>query len=212
MEVINPRAALLSNYEVLSLLQELESDHLLRTKTALRVKKEEEASATAVASNPTVNTHLEASENLRTIEVEAISYLTADYLPTRSQTEEGIAGLVKNLAPFSLTKAEKLQVVNLSPTLPVELYVIVEELEDRLGEQIDEILEHVQTSLVAPATLTAKEAKPNGITAQASTDVSTAIVEEGQWDEDADAIYDEEIYDDTGAGIGVEGDLEMEDD
>jgi hypothetical protein len=42
----------------------------LRTKTALRVKKEEEASSTAAAANPTVNTHLEASENLRTIEVE----------------------------------------------------------------------------------------------------------------------------------------------
>ena len=55
---------------MLSLLQELESDHLLRTKTALRVKKEEEASATTATANPTVNTHLEASENLRTIEVE----------------------------------------------------------------------------------------------------------------------------------------------
>jgi len=47
---------------------------------------------------------------------------------------------------------------------------------------------------------------------QASTTTSIAVVEEEQWDEDADAIYDEEIYDDTGAGIGVEGDLEMDDD
>jgi len=212
MEVLNPRAALLSNYEVLSLLQELESDHLLRTKTALRVKKEEEGSSTAAAANPTVNTHLEASENLRTIEVEAISYLAAEYLPTRSQTEEGISSLVKNLAPYSLTKAEKLQVVNLAPTVPVELYVIVEELEDRLGEQIDEILAHVQKSLATSATLTTNEVvKPDVINGQAPTQTGATIVE-GQWDEDADAIYDEEIYDDTGAGIGVEGDLEMDDD
>lgn len=35
-----------------------------------------------------------------------------------------------------------------------------------------------------------------------------------EWDEDADAMYDEEDeeYDDTGAGAGVEGDLEMDDD
>jgi len=56
--------------------------------------------------------------------IQAISYLGAEYLPTRSQTEEGISNLVKNLAPYSLTKAEKLQVVNLAPTLPVELYVV----------------------------------------------------------------------------------------
>ncbi|EEB86558.1 hypothetical protein MPER_16445, partial [Moniliophthora perniciosa FA553] len=64
----------------------------------------------------------------------AIQYLTADYQPTRSQTPEGIKRLVKDLGEYNLTKAEKLQVVNLAPTQPVELYVIVEELEDRLGE------------------------------------------------------------------------------
>jgi hypothetical protein len=66
--VVNPRSALLSNFEVLSLLRELESEHLARTKTALRIKKEEESSGN-------VSGHLSAiteeiSENLRTIEVE----------------------------------------------------------------------------------------------------------------------------------------------
>jgi hypothetical protein len=46
-KVVNPRAALLSNFEVLTLLRELENDHLARTKTALRIKKEEEASGYA---------------------------------------------------------------------------------------------------------------------------------------------------------------------
>jgi hypothetical protein len=31
---------------------------------------------------------------------------------------------VKDLAPYGLTKAEKLQVVNLAPKEPVELYVV----------------------------------------------------------------------------------------
>ncbi|PPQ84276.1 hypothetical protein CVT25_013214, partial [Psilocybe cyanescens] len=214
--VLNPRSALLSNHEVLTLLRELESDNLLRTKAALRVKKEEEAAATAhggsSVGNMGGNPHLEASENLRTIEVEAIKYLSADYLPTASQTEEGITTLVKNLAPFSLTKAEKLQIVNLAPTLPVELYVIVEELEDRLGEQIDEILGYVEASVPS----TSKTTTANGITehvpnANASENI-VMINENDTWDEDADAVYDEELYDDGGAGAGVEGDLEMDED
>ena len=40
---MNQRSALLSNYEVLTLLKDLESDHLAKTRTALRIKKEEEA-------------------------------------------------------------------------------------------------------------------------------------------------------------------------
>jgi len=70
----------------------------------------------------------------------------------------------------------------------------------------------VQKSLVTSPTLTTNEAKPNGRTVQTSAETSIAVVDEEQWDEDADAIYDEEIFDDTGAGIGVEGDLEMDDD
>ena len=56
--------------------------------------------------------------------LKAIQYLSADYQPTISQTPAGITKLVKELAPIELTKAEKLQVVNLAPTEPVELYVV----------------------------------------------------------------------------------------
>jgi hypothetical protein len=65
--VVNTRAALLSNYEVLTLLRELENDHLSRAKTAVKVKKEEEASG---ALNYTPSTFGEASQNLRTVEIE----------------------------------------------------------------------------------------------------------------------------------------------
>jgi len=148
---------------------------------------------------------LEASENLRTVQVEAISYLSGSYLPNISQKEEGITKLVKDLAPYDLTKAEKLQIVNLAPTLPVELYVIVEELEDRFGDQIDEILGLVQQSLT--------QSKPNGISGALSQQgLGSIIVEEDHWDLDADAPYEEDMYDDTGEGAGVEGELDMEED
>lgn len=55
---------------------------------------------------------------------QAIQYLSAEYQPTSSQTPEGITQLVKDLGKYTLTKAEKLQVVNLAPTQPVELYVV----------------------------------------------------------------------------------------
>ena len=76
-QVLNQRSALLSNYEVLTLLRELESDHLARTKTALRIKKEEEAAGLPPK-------HLappdDVCENLRTVEVEVSSVQTAAYV------------------------------------------------------------------------------------------------------------------------------------
>lgn len=56
--------------------------------------------------------------------MQAIQYLSADFQPIASQTEAGIAKLVQDLTPFELTKAEKLQIVNLAPTEMVELYVV----------------------------------------------------------------------------------------
>ena len=56
--------------------------------------------------------------------MQAIQYLSADYQPTSSQTPEGITQLTRSLSRWDLTKAEKLQIVNLAPTEPVELYVV----------------------------------------------------------------------------------------
>ena len=41
-----------------------------------------------------------------------------------SQTEAGISKLTRDLSAYELTKAEKLQIVNLAPTEPVELDVV----------------------------------------------------------------------------------------
>lgn len=72
-KVVNARAALLSNYEVLSLLQELEADHLARSKTLQRIKKEDETGGKTFIPGNTGSV-LETSENLRTIEVEVNLY------------------------------------------------------------------------------------------------------------------------------------------
>ncbi|KAL9711259.1 hypothetical protein Ac2012v2_005799 [Leucoagaricus gongylophorus] len=201
MQVINSHSSLLSNYEVLALLQELEHTHLERSKAAVRIKKEEQA-----AGAPTTHTNPipDISQNIRTIQVETIQYLTSDYLPTTSQTPSGISQLVKDISPYDLTKAEKLQIVNLAPTTAVELYVIVEELEDRLGESLDPILSKVKLSL-STATSTQANVSINGTSRK---DKEPLFLEDttGEWDDiDADAIIDDLEFVDQGEGAGIEG-------
>ncbi|KAK7029632.1 hypothetical protein VNI00_014330 [Paramarasmius palmivorus] len=208
MEVVDPRSALLSNYEVLELLRELENEHIARTKAAHRIKKEEEATGN-VSKAPMEPV---TSENLRTIQIEAIQYLSADYQPAHSQTPEGITRLVKDLGQYDLTKAEKLQVVNLAPTQPVELYVIVEELEDRLGDAMNDVLEKVKSSL-------SERTKPfttnfNDIPTENGANIgwnSGYTDHDGDAEMEMDAVNDL-VFDDTGEGAGIEGDLEMDDD
>ncbi|KAJ7632895.1 HRDC-like protein [Roridomyces roridus] len=205
MEVLNSRAALLSNHEVLTLLRDLEADHLARTRTAHRIKKEEEAAGltpTVPAGGGKDRTVVEVSENLRTVSFEAIKYLSAEHQP--SQTPEAITRLVKALEPYDLTKSEKLQIVNLAPRNHIELYVIVEELEDRLAERMGDIIGHVETSLVADPALASAPAT------QSETIIGNVTqVEDEVWEMDE---YDGEEFDDKGEGAGVEGDLDMEDD
>ncbi|KAI0629977.1 HRDC-like protein [Trametes polyzona] len=211
MEVVNQRSALLSNYEVLTLLKELESDHLARTKTALRIKKEEEAAGLPPKHSAPPD---DVCENLRTVEVEAIQYLSADYQPTPSQTADGVTQLTRKLGQWDLTKAEKLQIVNLAPTEPVELYVIVEELEDRFGDKMEDILNTVKSSLAEPAATV--NGTSGGEDASHSMQVETTYTEYAeeytqdaeQWDYDANEV----VFDDTGEGAGIEGDLDVEDD
>ncbi|ESK88966.1 dna-directed rna polymerase iii subunit rpc9-like [Moniliophthora roreri MCA 2997] len=208
MEVVDPRSALLSNYEVLELLRELENEHIARTKTAHRIKKEEEASG----SPSKAQTEPVTSENLRTIQIEAIQYLTADYQPTNSQTPEGIKRLIKDLGEYDLTKAEKLQVVNLAPTQPVELYVVVEELEDRLGESMNDVLGKIKSSLserAEPFISTIFDDVPTG---GSNTGWGSSYPDnDGDAEMEMDAVNDL-VFDDTGEGAGIEGDLEMDDD
>jgi len=217
MEVLNARSALLSNHEVLTLLQELDSDHLARTKTAIRIKKEEDSSGNVIGRAGYDPTTDDVSENLRTVEVEAIQSLSDNYKPTISQTSTGITKLVKDLASFELTKAEKLQVVNLAPTEPVELYVIVEELEDRLGDRMDDILTVVRASLnEAPAPDVIPVPSDSELDNPAGVQQKLFLEEEQSWDDhdNVEQVFDsnEVLFDDTGEGAGVEGDLDMEDD
>lgn len=77
--MVDKSSALLSNYEVLDLLQELEANQLAKARSHLAAKKEEEDAISKgnpihlVAGNPTQD---EVPQNLRTVEVE-VSYTPA---------------------------------------------------------------------------------------------------------------------------------------
>ncbi|KAI0258838.1 hypothetical protein BC834DRAFT_974785 [Gloeopeniophorella convolvens] len=145
------------------------------------------------------------SENLRTLKVE---YLSADYQPARMQTLEGIQRLTRGLAPFRLTKTEKLQIMDQAPVASVKLYVIVEKLEDRLGEQMEEVLGSLWSSLSAPAASTA------GTSTHGPSEI---IAETRLGDQGADGLgsgrgADNVEFVDTGEGVEIEGDLDVDDD
>ncbi|KAF9453166.1 hypothetical protein P691DRAFT_782095 [Macrolepiota fuliginosa MF-IS2] len=187
-------------YKILTLLKELENDHLARSKAAMRIKR-----------SPLGNTHTHGvlsgiSENLRTTHIEAIQYLSSGVLPTALKTPTGVSNLITAFSPYDLTKSEKMQIVNLAPARPVELYIIIEELEDCLGDSMDTILDTIKSSL--------STRPPPHINGKSTTFTSTATSLLGAssssggrreiWDEvDAGAIIDDvEFVDHAGEPKG----------
>ena len=81
----------------------------------------------------------------------------------------------------------------------------MEELEERLGGQIDAVLEVIRNAISAAE-------PPTSVTA---TLPPPAMQEERLFLEDDDinwAYNEEPLFDDTGEGAGIEGDLELEED
>ncbi|RUP45639.1 HRDC-like protein [Jimgerdemannia flammicorona] len=125
MEVLQPRAAMLSNYEVLNLLRE---------------QADEQKQYLAI--NPTMH----FPENLATVQFEVTGYLEKG--PCSTQTPEQIEAFLTALDHWKLTKAEKLQILNLRTKSMVELHLIIEECEERFTEeQLEELLQIVQQTL-----------------------------------------------------------------
>jgi len=124
MEVKSDKHVMLSNYEVLGLLKDIQAG---------RGQKKPNKFQT----------------NLATITYETIKGLES--FPCAHHTPEGLTAVMKALHPYDLKPAEKLQLINLCPTSAVEIQLIVEESEERLTEaQIDELLEVLATHLPAP--------------------------------------------------------------
>ncbi|XP_057958386.1 uncharacterized protein LOC131151154 [Malania oleifera] len=60
-----------------------------------------------------------------------------------NQTRECIDEFFQKCKKYDLAKAEVINIVNLRPSSVVEIYVLIEELENRIGEEVDELVEMV---------------------------------------------------------------------
>lgn len=124
MEVVNENVALLSNLEVLTLLKDIQAGRGGQQKPAKH------------------------QQSLATIVYETIKYL--EDTPCARQTPAHVTNFMEAAKPFSLTKAEKLQLLNSRPTCLVEVYLMVEEADERLN--VEELMKTVEHQLPGPET------------------------------------------------------------
>ncbi|KAD3641660.1 hypothetical protein E3N88_30884 [Mikania micrantha] len=69
-----------------------------------------------------------------------------DYLvhcPANSQTRESITEFVAKCKPYKLTKSEITNIINIRPSSSVEIDPLIENLDARLGESVEELVELV---------------------------------------------------------------------
>lgn len=123
MEVVNSKGAILSNWEVYGLLQDLcQQDGKGRRSLA------------------------KTQTHLANIAYDTLKYL--EKTSCRNQSPEVIHAFLEAIKEFKLTKAEKLQLINLRPTTPVEMQLIIEDSEERLTEeQVERLIELVEHHL-----------------------------------------------------------------
>lgn len=82
----------------------------------------------------------------------------------------------------------------------------MEELEDRLGDQMQDLLDDVARSLTAPTSAAGQDIVMDGEYHYAQQQQENNVWESNE------AEYNDLVLDDTGEGAGVEGDLDVDDD
>uniref|UniRef100_A0A0R3S6X1 DNA-directed RNA polymerase III subunit RPC9 n=1 Tax=Elaeophora elaphi TaxID=1147741 RepID=A0A0R3S6X1_9BILA len=114
MEVLDPRHTVITNAEVLRLLQS-------RRKEQNELPKDQR------------------SKILGTVIYETSKYLQGT--PVVAQRNVDIEKFIRAATPFKLTAIEILQLINLRPVTAIEIQLIVEECEERLNEeQVESLL------------------------------------------------------------------------
>ena len=123
MEILDKNAGLLSNFEVLQVVKEVNIE--------LSVIKEKFSDKHVFKNNEKVEKFLSHS-------------------PCAEQTPDKIKSFLKQLSKYKLKHSEKLQILNTCPLKPVDLHILIEECENRFpdaGGEKEGILELVKTHL-----------------------------------------------------------------
>jgi len=126
MEIVNLKSATLTNYEVMTFLQE-QRDEMKQQKGNKKEKKKR------------------INKSLLTVTLETLSWL--ENQPPSVQNEENVTNFCERLSQFcqenqssdgqniSLSKSEVVQLINHRPVSAVEIQLLIENSEERLSEQ-----------------------------------------------------------------------------
>ncbi|GJN91238.1 hypothetical protein Rhopal_004256-T1 [Rhodotorula paludigena] len=219
METLNERAGFLCNHEVLAVLRQQRDHRAQRIKDLNRARKNGPRQDDFSARDEIDRIQ---PQDLHTVTFEAsrprlaLQYLEHAVHPTRRQTTESVTRLLDDLDDLDLTKAERLQIVNLAPATAVELHICIEDITDRFDESEQErILALVKSHLSAndaalavPSTAAklAEEERLAAEAAQLDGDAHMAVDER----EEAELQDDEGLVDDVFAGGRANEDVERD--
>ncbi|POO02092.1 RNA polymerase II, Rpb [Trema orientale] len=78
-----------------------------------------------------------------------------------NQTPENINEFLEKSKKYDLAKAEVLNIINIRPTTPVEIYSMIEQCDDRFGDTVEELVEIVAEVLPPPPTEVASDEVTN---------------------------------------------------
>ncbi|EJS43128.1 rpc17p [Saccharomyces arboricola H-6] len=159
MKVLEERNALLSDYEVLKFLTDLEKKHLWDQKSQAALKKirskgkqhrpynhpELQGITRNVVNYLSINkNYINQDDEDKKREDNAAK--DSEKSPISKMSDQSFGELMTKLNSFKLFKAEKLQIVNQLPANMVHLYSIVEECDARFDEQtIEKMLETISS-------------------------------------------------------------------
>mmetsp|Transcript_23765 Transcript_23765/g.60192 ORF Transcript_23765/g.60192 Transcript_23765/m.60192 type:complete len:155 (-) Transcript_23765:172-636(-) len=131
MRILDKSGGALTNFEVFRILDEEQT----------RAASNRELLSGARRTAPHVS--LTAQRTLMALRTELMFYLKQS--PCADQTEEQIAEFLQRIAGLQLTTAEIMQCINLRPTSLVEIYLIVDECDQRLGSvHCQQLLEAIE--------------------------------------------------------------------
>eukprot|EP00741_Cyanophora_paradoxa_P020161 tig00000219_g19461.t1 len=156
--VINKNAGLLTNYEVYEFLSRQRDERKEHD-----VPNRSDAPAVERKKDP---------DNLLIVEAQVLEFL--EKTPAVHQSTEQITSFLQQLEGSNLTKAEKLQLIDLRPRTLVEIHLIVEQCDERLTEdQTIQLLSIVNDCFPLPAP-PPEEAAAEGDEAEAGGEAEAA--------------------------------------
>lgn len=126
VQVLDARAGVITNFEVAQLLAAQQ-----------QARNDEEAALPLPGARRTQaggsGTAWHTQQSAATISEQVIAYL--EQTCCASQTQESITAFLDAAAPYKLTPAELLSLVNTQPRSTVEIHLLVEECEERLTQE-----------------------------------------------------------------------------